>query len=701
MTDFSYLKKALYATLSLLLFCQTTSEARAPFPHEESGREAMGLTHGLKAKIGIENLEKTAKLKDHLGVREAPATSGTSVESVLIGQGDIGQTLEDMVSSQGLRSTAISIASAGVAKELGEYFKVAANPTTIGEHLKSCSVNMTAQMSAEVAFSQSDFGDILQNNLRLGAASLVGGAGSSKIGKAAHSGAIDPITQALCHAAIGGAQAAIMKGDLAMGAMGAVVGEVAGQLYRKGKGEEAFDRNAKDFQDTINTGVDIARFTAATFACLTGGDAEMAAMTAGNAARYNSFAQHATVSAMGGQIARGSLEELEQELEGTEDKEERAVIEQKILRARSRVQYFEEDPARQLSATFSPVNSGVEAFNERNRSEFLARATESIDLALEDHHKGNILSAFGHSQNARGMGLASFFRIANSPAEYLGAGLLVAPAVSRAASSTTQLFKATHKAMRRAAHAGELASSGTKAPLTKLVPLRATAPVTSTEQNFQRALTHAVEESSGLSKASASSRALAEQHVGPKSFISQAEHKMAAAEVSASAARAPVEAQQALREGLRGVPTTRGPPVGAALEGQGLKVKRNTKGFIEGVEGTQIHHIIHKRLSDHELWIRAGRTVEDRANKMLLPTVEGAVKSTTKRSIHQGSHVKEVWGRLREQMDDVITNGTIQNWSQQRYSQELNRIIREEKALLKSGEQALNKHGRKAMAGGV
>ena len=422
----------------------------------------------------------------------------------------------------------------------------------------------TSGVAVESVLTGDDFGEILQRNLWAAAASSIASFASTHIGKLDHSPeGLDPVTHKALHGVLA-VQGIILNGNPLTGAVAGIMAETIGGIYRDTVGEEALRADP----ELRERGINLTRFVVATAAAL-GQDPNLAAQTAEAAARYNSFADHTTVSAMAGQMARGSLEELEQELEGTEDKEERAVIEQKILRARSQVQYFEEDPARQLEATFSPVSSGVEAFNEQSRSESLARATESIDLALEDHHKGNILSAFGHSQNARNMGLASFFRIPNNPAEYLSAGFVGAPAISRGISSATQLFKTTHKAMRRAAHAGELASSATKAPLTKLVPLRATAPVTSAEQNFQRALTHAVEESSGLSKATASSRALAEQHVAPKSFISQAEHKMAAAEMGATRARAPVAAEHAMREGLGGVHSTRGPLVGSA---EGLSI---------------------------------------------------------------------------------------------------------------------------------
>ena len=65
-------------------------------------------------------------------------------------------------------------------------------------------------------------------------------------------------------------------------------------------------------------------------------------------------------------------------------------------------------------------------------------------------------------------------------------------------------------------------------------------------------------------------------------------------------------------------------------------------GQIKSVLGTQVHHIVHQSLKNHELWGKAVIDIEDRFHKMLLPTKEGAEVFDTTRTIHQGRHLKEV-----------------------------------------------------------
>jgi hypothetical protein len=75
------------------------------------------------------------------------------------------------------------------------------------------------------------------------------------------------------------------------GAIGAVVGEIAGDLYREEMEKQGrFNPSTSDFEKIQERGVDIARFTAAAIATLLNQDAEAAALTAGNAARYNALA---------------------------------------------------------------------------------------------------------------------------------------------------------------------------------------------------------------------------------------------------------------------------------------------------------------------------------------------------------------------------------------------------------------------------
>ena len=158
--------------------------------------------------------------------------------------------------------------------------------------------------------------------------------------------------------------------------------------------------------------------------------------------------------------------------------------------------------------------------------------------------------------------------------------------------------------------------------------------------------------------------------------------------------------------------TTLTPPVAAtqssgsqALSGlngiaptNGLRIVRDSSGQIASVTNTQKHHIIHRQLGDHPLWELAGRSVNERANTMLLPTVEGAQYTTTSRTIHQGSHTNVVVENLRDAMGKAVERGATEGWSKARYSQEVDKIILKERLALKGNKdqlgKALNKHDR-------
>ncbi|AIF82058.1 hypothetical protein I862_07520 [endosymbiont of Acanthamoeba sp. UWC8] len=108
----------------------------------------------------------------------------------------------------------------------------------------------------------------------------------------------------------------------------------------------------------------------------------------------------------------------------------------------------------------------------------------------------------------------------------------------------------------------------------------------------------------------------------------------------------------------------------------------------------QEHHIIsdkNKLTSEHKLWEKAGIDAQSRKNKIYLPTKE---EHHPTRSIHLGGHSKIVSEKLADKMDKAINTGEMQGWTQEQYKEALHNIIVEERAKLRSGERALNKHKR-------
>ena len=213
-------------------------------------------------------------------------------------EGNILGTLKDMGSGQSLRSLSISMLTAGVARGLGEQtglLQAERNlqaPLNLGHHVKQGLVQGVARIGVEGVLSRDEFSAILERSLREGLANTTGGFVSSHIGVLAKTDEIDGVSQKIAHAALGAAEAAIRGGNPAAGAIGAVVGEIVGEIYRDQKEQTGeFNPDREDFQEIVDKGVDIARFTAASAACLLGEDPDLAALTAANAARYNGLAK--------------------------------------------------------------------------------------------------------------------------------------------------------------------------------------------------------------------------------------------------------------------------------------------------------------------------------------------------------------------------------------------------------------------------
>jgi hypothetical protein len=111
----------------------------------------------------------------------------------------------------------------------------------------------------------------------------------------------------------------------------------------------------------------------------------------------------------------------------------------------------------------------------------------------------------------------------------------------------------------------------------------------------------------------------------------------------------------------------------------------------------QKHHIISDKnllTKEHPLWELAGMHPTKDQRIMFLPTPEGAKISTTSRSLHLGRQLKSVNEEIAQKMDAKVTQGLAEGWDQAQYRSAIEGIIREEKALLKSGLRMLNKHHR-------
>lgn len=76
---------------------------------------------------------------------------------------------------------------------------------------------------------------------------------------------------------------------------------------------------------------------------------------------------------------------------------------------------------------------------------------------------------------------------------------------------------------------------------------------------------------------------------------------------------------------------------------------------------------------------------------MFLPT-DGSAHPT--RSIHRGRHRVSVSENLENQMDTVVEFGKANGWTQEQCRAALDKSVADERALLRSGQRALNKNSR-------
>ena len=153
--------------------------------------------------------------------------------------------------------------------------------------------SMAVRTPIEMVVSRRDVQDIITSNLRGALAATVANTLTSHIGQGMHPAGgepprIDPVTHKILHALTGAGTAGITGGDMLSGAFGAVVGEIAGEIYRSTgmahltPGTDAWNRAAE-------TGASVAQMIAATAAMALDLEADTAANAADTATRNNCF----------------------------------------------------------------------------------------------------------------------------------------------------------------------------------------------------------------------------------------------------------------------------------------------------------------------------------------------------------------------------------------------------------------------------
>ena len=210
----------------------------------------------------------------------------------LVMHGNPLEALAELANPDNLRATFIAAATAGAMN----HFNIAApfGSTNVLDHATYAAQSMAVRMPLELAISRQDARDIIASSIRNALAATVAGTLTSHIGQGMHPASGEPprldwLTHKVLHALTGAGTAGIAGGDMLSGAFGAVVGEIAGEIYRSTgmanltPGTDAWNRAAE-------TGANVAQMIATTAAMALDLEADTAANAADTATRNNVFA---------------------------------------------------------------------------------------------------------------------------------------------------------------------------------------------------------------------------------------------------------------------------------------------------------------------------------------------------------------------------------------------------------------------------
>ena len=121
-------------------------------------------------------------------------------------------------------------------------------------------------------------------------------------------------------------------------------------------------------------------------------------------------------------------------------------------------------------------------------------------------------------------------------------------------------------------------------------------------------------------------------------------------------------------------------------------IKQNNQGLVTGMHHMQNHHIMLKSEPDfQDLFARSGRSIiEDPANRILLPDSIGSNILQTDRTMHQGMHSKESYGKLLKDAQELLYLGGLESWSESKYSIEIDALLLPARTKLQNGATKLN-----------
>ena len=290
--------------------------------------EAQGLTEAGAALVSLAAVavagpalgELAASMATSLGVTSAAMeaalaaglkTLASQAAVTLVNhQGDLLATLQQLGSSDTLKSLVTAMVTAGLADKvtglagLDLDLEGASRLDQVVQDLQRNLVRATVRAGVTTAIQGGELDDALVSALRMAAADTLGQVVAEEIG-AAYGEAIEDgrspgeyIAHKVAHAALGCATGAIGSDDCGSGAAGGVAGAVVSEAYKgmtlgdelqslMESGEDDPEVLQAKFAEWRQRGVDLSKLSAGLLAAAAGGDMDVAIGTGGNAAENN------------------------------------------------------------------------------------------------------------------------------------------------------------------------------------------------------------------------------------------------------------------------------------------------------------------------------------------------------------------------------------------------------------------------------
>ena len=239
-------------------------------------------------------------------------------------KGDLAATLEQLASTDTLRSLATAMVTAGLTAHLEQAAGLGGELTRTAQYMERGLIRATVRAGVGTALQGGSLDENLVQALQWQAIDTIGEVAAREIGKAyanarkdANGKITDPtaqqyITHKLAHAVLGCTLGQIGAGDCAAGAASGALGAAVAEGYERLTYAEfeaetsqmmkvAAETNGGElsaaqkvyyerlFLDWRRRGLDITKLSGALFAMAAGGEADTGALVAGNAAEHNIF----------------------------------------------------------------------------------------------------------------------------------------------------------------------------------------------------------------------------------------------------------------------------------------------------------------------------------------------------------------------------------------------------------------------------